>query len=301
MYNCKQNIINLVVTIVKFSLFTFVNQFLRMKKKTNLEELFFVHKESDLSHRYITNKHIEPLLKNLNSDFGVEIIGSSVSSNSIYGVQIGSGSKKVLMWSQMHGNESTTTKALFDVFNCFKAKELNSILKGCSFYFIPILNPDGAQAYTRINANSVDLNRDAQDLSQPESKVLRKIFEEFKPDFCFNLHGQRTIFSAGEINNSATLSFLAPAQDKECTITENRKKAMGIIVAMNTELQLQIPNGISNANVQVYDVLGKQVYTAKIFNIIEDSEIDVSNWNVGIYLVKISSDFGSITKRFIKD
>ncbi len=67
------------------------------------------------------------------------------------------------------------------------------------------------------------------------------------------------------------------------------------------KLQLQIPNGISNANVQVYDVLGKQVYTAKIFNIIEDSEIDVSNWNVGIYLVKISSDFGSITKRFIKD
>ena len=49
------------------------------------------------------------------------------------------------------------------------------ILKACTLYIIPILNPDGAKAYTRLNANEVDLNRDAQDLSQPESKVLRAV------------------------------------------------------------------------------------------------------------------------------
>jgi murein tripeptide amidase MpaA len=28
-----------------------------------------------------------------------------------------------------------------------------------TFYCIPMLNPDGAKSYTRVNANEVDLNR----------------------------------------------------------------------------------------------------------------------------------------------
>jgi hypothetical protein len=48
--------------------------------------------------------------------------------------------------------------------------------------------------YTRLNANEVDLNRDSQNLTQPESKVLREIFDLFQPHYCFNLHDQRTIF-----------------------------------------------------------------------------------------------------------
>lgn len=51
------------------------------------------------------------------------------------------------------------------------------------------------------------------------------------------------------------------------------------------------------ATVKVFDILGKQVYSTK--NIL-DSEINVSNWNTGMYLIKASS-FGNIkTKRFIK-
>ena len=57
-----------------------------------------------------------------------------------------------------------------------------------------MLNPDGATLYTRANANAVDLNRDSQDLTQPARRVLRATFERFKPDYCFNLHDQRTIF-----------------------------------------------------------------------------------------------------------
>ena len=150
----------------------------------------------------------------------------------------------------MHGNESTTTKALFDLFNTFldTNSELSHILEACTFYIIPILNPDGALAYTRINANEVDLNRDAQNLTQPESMALRKVFESFKPHFCYNLHGQRTIFSAGTTNKSATVSFLAPAQDDACTITSNRKVAMEVIGVMNEALQSIIPNQVG-----VYD------------------------------------------------
>ncbi|NMH88202.1 M14 family metallopeptidase [Flavivirga algicola] len=218
-------------------------------KVEEIKSLFLKHKEVSLWHRYITNKHIEPLLDNLGKHVIWETIGESVLNNPIYGLKIGAGNKRILMWSQMHGNESTTTKALFDLLNTFlKDTSLKGILEACTLYVIPILNPDGAEAYTRINANRVDLNRDAQDLSQPESKVLRSIFNSFKPHFCYNLHGQRTIFSAGRTNKSATVSFLSPAQDENCTITPNRKVAMEIIGVMNDTLQKIIPNQVG-----VYD------------------------------------------------
>jgi len=215
-----------------------------------LKNLFETHKESHLYHRYITNAHIEPLFKKLESKMTIEVIGASVLKKPIYGIRTGSGTKKILMWSQMHGNESTTTKALFDVLNTLSEGTdiTEHVLSSCSLYIIPILNPDGAEAYTRVNAQNIDLNRDAQTLSQPESKILRQVFNTFKPDFCYNLHGQRTIFSAGKTNYPATVSFLAPAQDAQCTVTPNRKRAMELIAAMNATLQLVIPNQVG-----VYD------------------------------------------------
>ena len=213
-----------------------------------IKSLFVKHKETRLFHRYIANKHILPLLLNFKKLIDLETIGSSVLGEPIYGLKIGNGNKRVLMWSQMHGNESTTTKALFDLLNTLLDNELKHILEACTLYIIPILNPDGANAYTRVNANEVDLNRDAQNLSQPESKVLRGVFNAFKPHFCYNLHGQRTIFSAGKTNKLATVSFLAPAQDEICTITPTRKVAMEVIGVMSEALHEVIPNQIG-----VYD------------------------------------------------
>ncbi|MFL1012893.1 M14 family zinc carboxypeptidase [Flavisericum labens] len=211
-----------------------------------LKELYLSHKESSLSHRYITNKNIEPLLDKLRNFLIVEALGKSVLGKPIYGLKIGEGKKRILMWSQMHGNESTTTKALFDLLSTLidKTSGLDYILKSCTLFIIPILNPDGAEAYTRINANNVDLNRDAQNLSQPESKILKEAFTSFKPHFCYNLHGQRTIFSAGNTNKSAIVSFLSPAQDKDCRVTPNRMVSMEVIAVMNQVLQGIIPNQV---------------------------------------------------------
>lgn len=203
-------------------------------------------KETSISGRYITNAHIEPLLNLLKDNFKVEILGYSVNQKPIHSVKIGTGKIKIFMWSQMHGNESTTTKALFDLFNFFKSNSevANSILDNFTLLCIPILNPDGAEAYTRVNANQIDLNRDSVDLSQPESQLLRKIFEVFRPDYCFNLHDQRSIFAAGDTKNPATVSFLAPSYNESCDYNEVRLKAVEIIIAMNKELQNYIPNQV---------------------------------------------------------
>ena len=212
-----------------------------------LKELFITHKESHLFGRYICSDHVSPLIKKHQENFRIETIGISVLGESIHAIILGSGPNKILMWSQMHGNESTTTKAVFDLLNVFgnsRSKDVQNMLDTCTIAIIPLLNPDGAKNYTRVNANQIDLNRDAQDLSQPESIALSSFFEKFKPNFCFNLHGQRSIFSAGTTKHSATVSFLAPAQDEACTVTDTRKKAMDLIVFMNKNLQSQIPNQV---------------------------------------------------------
>lgn len=173
--------------------------------------------------RYFHNNQLEDFISMHSDRFEFETIGTSVEHRNIYGLQIGSGSKKVLMWSQMHGNESTTTKAVLDFLNSIAEDVENlynkSLLEETKLYIIPVLNPDGAANYTRVNANNVDLNRDMQDLSQPESRLLMKVYREFQPDFCLNLHDQRTIFSAGETNLPAILSFLTPSSDIDRSIT----------------------------------------------------------------------------------
>jgi hypothetical protein len=204
-------------------------------------------KEVTLEGRYIKNSHIIPLAKQHKTIAEITKIGSSVEKKSIYSYKFGTGKKKILIWSQMHGNESTTTKALFDFFNRlhYNDEVVSLLLSECSFCVIPILNPDGAEKYTRVNANKVDLNRDAQQLSQPESKVLLNTYKSFKPDYCFNLHGQRTIFSAGFSANSSVLSFLSPAQDEQRLVTKTRKVAMEVVVAINNALNDVLPAQIS--------------------------------------------------------
>ena len=212
----------------------------------NSQQIIDKFKVDQVSGRYVTLESIEPLLKEWKTHGNLKIEGYSVQKRPIYSYTIGTGKTKMLLWSQMHGNESTTTKALLDLllFLTSGNHESLELLAHFTFCCFPILNPDGAKAYTRENANGIDLNRDAQNLSQPESQILRKTFDEFQPDFCYNLHDQRTIFGAGTSGKPSTLSFLAPAYNQECEYNSTRLRAVDIIVAMNKILQEVIPNQV---------------------------------------------------------
>ena len=213
----------------------------------NYENLYNQNLETNLKGRYITLDTIEPLLLQFNSDNQVQIIGQSVLGKPIYKYEIGTGNTRVLLWSQMHGNESTTTKALFDFLNLLNGNSdlAKNLLSEFTFCILPMLNPDGAFLYTRENANVIDLNRDAQNLTQPESKLLRSTFSEFKPNYCYNLHDQRSIYGIeSETIKPATVSFLAPAYNENRDFNEVRTKAIQVIVAMNKILQEFIPNQV---------------------------------------------------------
>lgn len=187
--------------------------------------------EPVVAQRYFTYTTFLNSFEKLLGQFETELydftsIGESVNNNPIYRLAIGTGKTKVLMWSQMHGNESTTTRSLFYLVDWFLKSDL---LEKYQLYIIPVLNPDGLNQWTRVNANGVDLNRDAQDLSQPESLILRSAFDSFKPNFCLNLHDQRTIYGSPDGLKAVQCSFLSPAANEARDITPSRLAAMEVI------------------------------------------------------------------------
>lgn len=221
----------------------------------SLKILFKEQKETLLFGKWITFEDIKGLFEKHQFAFEINQLGLSEYQRPIYTLKIGSGKKRILLWSQMHGNEGTGTRALFDLFNCFSNSTetvLETILKECTLVFIPMLNPDGAQVYTRVNGNNIDLNRDAVQRKAQESKLLRGVLEEFAPQFCFNLHDQRTIFGVEGTKNPATISFLAPSEEETRAVTKGRKQTMNVIVAMNYLLQKMIPNFIGRYTDEFY-------------------------------------------------
>src|SRR5690606_18295568 len=154
--------------------------------------------EESLSKRRFKHEDIEPLILKRRSggSFGVTSLGKSVEQRDIYQLQYGEGPVKVLLWSQMHGDESTATMSVFDLFNFLEAgpdefDSLRTLLaKNTSLYFIPMLNPDGAEVFQRRNAYGFDLNRDAIRAESPEAKILKQTREKLAPEFGFNLHDQ---------------------------------------------------------------------------------------------------------------
>ena len=220
-----------------------------------ITSIFKENKQSNLFGKWIRLQDIKENIEKCKKVFEVSSIGTSEEERPIYSIKLGNGEKKILIWTQMHGNESTGTKALFDVLHFFSEEGnpiVQAILSACTILCIPMLNPDGAQRYTRVNANKIDLNRDAVDQLAKESKLLRGILEDFNPQFCFNLHDQRTIFGVENTKNPATLSFLAPSEEINRKITTGRKQTMNVILAMNKLVQQILPNHIGRYTDEFY-------------------------------------------------
>ena len=205
----------------------------------------------ELDEKRIKRADLEPFIDTLKSDpvFEVSKVGESVEGREINLIKAGSGKIKVMLWSQMHGDESTATRALFELFKFLSAHDAldsvrKKILRQTTLYFMPMLNPDGAEQYARRNALSFDLNRDALRLVSPESKILKNTRDRYAPDFGFNLHDQSIYYNIPGTALPASISFLAPAYNYEKEINETRSKAMKVIVSMNKALQAYIPGQV---------------------------------------------------------
>ncbi|MFD2932309.1 M14 family zinc carboxypeptidase [Spirosoma flavum] len=216
-----------------------------------LHDAHDTYKEKIFTHRRFTHADIIPLLNKLSEPMSVSQVGESLEKRAIYQVKAGTGPTKVLLWSQMHGDEATATMALFDIFNFLQAKndgfdELRqTILANTTLYFVPMLNPDGTERFQRRTATDIDMNRDALRLQTPEGRLLKHLQQTLHPLVGFNLHDQSPRYSVGKTGKQAVMSFLATAYDEDRTVNDVRQRSMQLIVGMNRVLQQFIPGQVA--------------------------------------------------------
>lgn len=217
-----------------------------------MSEEFNYLKNPNFLERYISPEKLFFYLQENYAEY-ISEIGKSTLNQAIYKFSFGKGNLKVAAWSQMHGNESTATLAMLDlIYSLEKNQELKSKLEiEISLDFIFMLNPDGSEKWTRRNALDIDLNRDFNKESSIEIKIFKNFIEKCNYHYALNLHDQRTIFTTdGE--NPATLSFLAPSENMEREITENRKKSMAVISSIFENLKEKLPKQIGRYSDEFY-------------------------------------------------
>lgn len=203
------------------------------------KHLFSRYEHYRLDHLSPSNCKHEPIFTELlqlvmesKKLMAMEELGFSIEGRSVNIVKAGTGHKRVLLWSQMHGDESTATLALMDIFSLFvhgRADErwIVELLEEVTLFFIPMLNPDGAERADRRTAVGIDMNRDARDLATPEARILREAQHTLKPAFGFNLHDQE-LSSTGNSRNVTAIALLAPAADEKKTKPPVRVRAMRV-------------------------------------------------------------------------
>jgi hypothetical protein len=173
--------------------------------------------------------------------FAVEKIGESIEGRSINHVRVGGGPMRVLLWSQMHGDESTATSALFDLFEFLRRHRgepaTRRMLSQLTLHVVPMLNPDGAERFQRRNAQSIDVNRDALRLQTPEGKALKALRDRLNPAVGFNLHNQSWRTSIGRPPKPASISLLSVAYDEARTENAGRKLTKQICSVIRDALE----------------------------------------------------------------
>jgi hypothetical protein len=216
-----------------------------------LEKIYLDNYYKKSTNRFFALNDLEQYINDSKSQFNQ--IAKSTFGKPIYKSTIGLGETKILIWSQMHGNESTGTRAMLDVLNILQLNIpfIHTIKNSLQIDVIPLLNPDGAEVYSRRHPTGIDPNRDFLACSLTETRLLIEQVKAGGYKMLFNLHDQRTIFGAYK-NQPATLSFLSPSENMERTVSENRKKSMGTIVYMNEWLQKLIPHKIGRYTDEFY-------------------------------------------------
>ena len=219
------------------------------------KRLYYEHEdylETNLANRRFKHSDIIPLINKLknNNKFKVIKAGTSTEGRDIFLISLGSGKTKIFLWSQMHGDEATATMAIFDILNFLSSKNgftelINEFEKKLTIYFMPMLNPDGAEIFQRRNALGIDINRDAASLQSDEAKILMKYLVELKADFGFNLHDQSTRYSVGKTFKPVTISFLAPPCDEKGKMNAVRNDAARLIAKLYKLLSEFIPGHIA--------------------------------------------------------
>ncbi|MGI9625663.1 MAG: M14 family zinc carboxypeptidase [Longimicrobiales bacterium] len=179
----------------------------------------------------------------------VTTIGRSAEGRPLRMIRLGDGAIPVLLWSQMHGNESTASMALVDVVNFLTTRRdhptARAIHQALDVAIVPMLNPDGAERFQRRNAQGIDINRDARALQTPEGQALKRVRDDLEPEFAFNLHDQQVGTRVGTTSRGAAIALLAPPQDESRRVTPARGRAFRVSSVIRDAIEPFVQDHIS--------------------------------------------------------
>ncbi|MDY7231664.1 M14 family metallopeptidase [Hyalangium rubrum] len=197
----------------------------------------------------VRHAQVEAWVRRLPPDlFQVEVAGHSVEGRALYHVQVGQGPRQVLLWSQMHGDEPTATTALFEVFEYVRRyrehPRVQELLSTLTLHAVPMLNPDGAERFQRVNAQGIDINRDALRLQTPEGRTLKALRDRLQPSIGFNLHNQDWRTSVGTSGKPASISLLAPAFDAARSDNPGRLLAKKLCAVIRDAVEALVPGQV---------------------------------------------------------
>lgn len=179
----------------------------------------------------------------------VHDVGQSSQGRLLRTVTFGDGSTDLLLWSQMHGDEATATRALADLVEFFASREdlhlHQRIRRHLRISMLLMLNPDGAEAHQRETADGIDVNRDAVSLASPEARALSQVRDRLQPAFGFNLHDQDVRRRAGPEGDQVAFAFLAPPVDLQDTWAPVRARARQLAATMAAAALEVTPNRVA--------------------------------------------------------
>ena len=220
---------------------------------------------------------------------GTEPLGPSAEGRTISLYSYGSGATNILLWSQMHGDEPTATMALMDMLGFFRNHPTHEVARliheRLTLRLIPMLNPDGAERFTRRTAQLVDLNRDALDLQTPEANILKSTHGRFNPEYAFNLHDQDPRYTVGTTKQITAIALLAPAFNEERLDNAVRMRAKKVAAMFAEAMNEFIPQQLAKWD---------DAYEPRAFG---DS---VQRWGTSTVLVESGGWKGDKEKMFLR-
>ncbi|MBN8223558.1 MAG: hypothetical protein J0L89_01925 [Xanthomonadales bacterium] len=181
--------------------------------------------------------------------FRMEDIGRSAEGRPLRHARWGKGKIQILLWSQMHGDESTGTMALADLFRFLGEHPQHPLVKrlhaNTTLHFLPMLNPDGAARFQRRNAQGVDINRDARMLATPEGRALKSLHDRIRPAYGFNLHDQNPGYRVGDSARQTAIALLAPPHNAANEVDAARARAIEVAATIRIALDPYINGHIA--------------------------------------------------------
>jgi len=133
----------------------------------------------------------------------IDVFGSSVQKRPLRAYILGAGENVTLIFAAVHGNETATPYLVAQL--RAHLKKHPEILKNRRAVLVPVMNPDGLQKKTRVNANGVDINRNypgtwkkakrgdsfksgPSAASEPEAQAMIRLVKKYRPDKIVSIH-----------------------------------------------------------------------------------------------------------------